>query len=173
MKRLAGRLTGRPSGLRDDRAAVPPASAEVDARGAEVFVTPWSLIPSGLWKVNPSVEVLPAEVPAVQLGTAVLAALDQSEAGLNDPDENTLSVLLRAAGVRSWAEYVRGLAAVSINRRGSLVKIVPQRNLGAREGLEPLTDATETLTQPDAGELGAAVVRGLDASRRASGATMP
>ncbi|WBY08728.1 hypothetical protein PIB19_04610 [Sphingomonas sp. 7/4-4] len=59
-----------------------------------------------------------------------------------------------AAGVRSYAAFMKAAQCVSIDVGDDQVEITPQRNLGPKEGFEPIADAAVLFPVED--ELGAA-----------------
>jgi len=61
---------------------------------------------------------------------------------------------LDAAGVRSYAAFMKDAKRVSICIVDGQIKITPQRNLGSRQGFEPVSDAAVLIPLDD--EQGAA-----------------
>jgi hypothetical protein len=164
--------TLRLPGLRRSRSEKPSTArrelAEVDARRDRLIVSAIALAPSGFHETQDWVRELPAGVDAEALGAAVDEALRRSGEGHIEPEGETFAAQLKAAGVKSWSQYVRGLTSVRVDREGEKVELLPFRNLGARQGLHELPEQIEILTRPDAGALGSAVVRGLARSSEAT-----
>ena len=134
--------------------------ASVDLRGDRVFVVARVRTAAGIWYVGDRFEEMPADAPDEQLGSAVETALEHSVEVPGRKDE-WLDALLKAAGVRSWSRYAKGLRSVSVLHAGEDVTVTPKRNLGAREGFEEMVEAEERLGSPAPAELGAAVKRAL------------
>jgi len=134
--------------------------ASVDARGSSVFVIPISKDPDGIGWFSEPVRTLDERASAEALGAAVREALGLSLT-VASRGTDSLGPTLRAAGVRSWAQYVKGLRSVHVAREGDEITVMPQENRGARHGLAGLTDQTETLESPSSEALGTAVKRAL------------
>jgi len=149
-------------------ATAPRELAEVDARRDRLIVSAIALAPSGFHETQDWVRELPAGVDAETLGAAVEEALRRSSEGHQEHEGERFAPQLKAAGVKSWSQYVRGLTSVRVKRQGEKVEVLPFRNLGARQGLHELPEEIETLTQPDPAALGSAVVRGLARSSEAT-----
>jgi hypothetical protein len=141
--------------------------AEVDARGDRLIVSVIALAPSGFHETQDCVRELPAGVDAEALGAAVDEALRRSGDGHREPEGERFAAQLKAAGVKSWSQYVRGLTAVRVDREGEKVEVLPFQNRGGRQGLHELPERIEILARPDAAALGSAVKRGLERSREA------
>ena len=163
--------TLRLPGLKRSRGETPTMArrelVEVDARGDRLIVSPIALAPSGFYQTQDWVRELPAGVDAETLGAAVDEALRRSGEGHREPQAERFAAQLKAAGVKSWSQYVRGLTAVRVKREGEKVEVLPLRNRGAREGLHELPERVERLERPDAAALGSAVTRGLARSSEA------
>jgi hypothetical protein len=131
----------------------------IDVRGDAILVASLAERENG-WQMQPDIRRLTRDTGASELGAEVEAALLRSAAGEGE-GEDGFEALLRSAGVKSWSQYVKGLDSVRVRRNGDTVKVVPQRNRGARQGLEDISEAVETLQKPDAATLGQAVQRAL------------
>jgi hypothetical protein len=138
------------------RAPARDAAAHVDARWDRLFVTSWSLDQRGMWRANGWFAELADDAEPATLGDAVFEALRRSE-GLVEAIDEPLAPVFRAAGVKTWGQYVRGLRSVTVYRRDGLISVRPQQNLGARQGLTELPYKRRDLVDPTAEALGAAV----------------
>lgn len=134
--------------------------AAVDARGGRFFVSPVALAPTGFWQTQDWVREVPSDADPGELGAVVVDALRRSAEGHVESDDD-FAAQLRAAGVSSWSQYVKGLRAVRVERQGEETTVLPLRNRGARRGLEEIPEREEKLTEPDPRALGLAVKRGL------------
>jgi hypothetical protein len=103
-----------------------------------------------------------------ELGRAIKMALDRSQNGVATPppDARIDKPLLAAAGVGSWATFMKLSQHVSVFSDGSSLKVTPHRNLGSKGGFEPEPDlaassgdSTSALGQAVADLLSRAVVR--------------
>ena len=142
--------------------------AEVDARRDRLIVSAIALAPSGFHETQDWVRELPAGVDVETLGAAVEEALRRSSEGHQEHEGERFAAQLKAAGVKSWSQYVRRLASVRVKRQGEAVEVLPFRNRGARQGLHELPEQIEALESPDAAALGSAVFRGLARSNEAT-----
>lgn len=138
------------------RAPVRETVAHVDARRDRLFVTSWSLDRWGMWRANGWSSELEDDAEPATLGDAVFEALGRSE-GLVEATDEPLAPVFRAAGVKTWGQYVRGLRSVAVDRRDDMISVTPRQNLGARQGLTDLTDERRDLVDPTAEAVGAAV----------------
>jgi hypothetical protein len=138
------------------RAPAQEAAAHVDARWDRLFVTSWSLDQWGMWRANGWFAELADDAEPTTLGDTVLEALRRSK-GLVKATDEPLAPVFRAAGVKTWGQYLQGLCSVTVARRYGRISIRPQRNLGARQGLTELPDERRELVDPTAEALGAAV----------------
>jgi hypothetical protein len=136
------------------------AAAHVDARWDRLFVTSWSLDQWGMWCANGWFTELADDAEPATLGDAVFEALRRSE-GLVEATDEPLAPVFRAAGVKTWGQYIRGLRSVTVDWRDGVISVRPQQNLGARQGLTELSDQRRDLVDPTAEALGAAVRDGL------------
>jgi hypothetical protein len=136
-----------------------------DLRGDRLIVSSSSQTKDGFWISNGSFEILPADHPDEELGAAVLRMLDASRTGVRTPDlrrsPSPFTPVLEALGVRSWAEYARGVRHVHIERRDHVVELTPSRNGGAKEGFVGNVDLVTVLVDPTAKALGAALRAGF------------
>jgi hypothetical protein len=79
---------------------------------------------------------LDASAPAEEKGAAVLDALSRSREGIPHPQqrEGIEDDLLAAAGVKTWANFVKSTNGVSIDLEGEQISFIPLKNEGARGG---------------------------------------
>jgi hypothetical protein len=129
----------------------------IERRG-RIFVRADSKTVHGLWiQSDPVLEVDPHN-PA-ELGRAVLSALAGSKEGVAHPSiwEGVPDRLPELAGVKSSNTFYASTRCVVIKCQSDCVTFTPYRNLGAKEGHEPLTgkDRTSSL---DSSEIGTALL---------------
>lgn len=105
------------------------------------------------------------------LGEAVLRALAAARNDIPHPLPSEWSALAKplykAAGVKSWATFVKGALFCNIREEGGNLYIEPNRNLGARGGFQPIPDQNDLRIPASASaeEIGAAVRKALDISK--------
>lgn len=80
---------------------------------------------------------------------AIAAALAQSGRVVPHPAQSewkgSFAPFLEAAGVRSFRAFMATAQSVSITEKDGALAVTPNRNLGAREGFEPIDADSETL----------------------------
>ena len=115
--------------------------AAIYERKGALFVTAAHRTIAGFWIDDERVETLDRPMPE-DLGRAVEAALARSQDGVATPSPEARldKPLLRAAGVSSWATFMKLSKHVSVSLVGDVLKITPYRNLGGKEGFEPQPD---------------------------------
>lgn len=163
-------------------------SVAVDARIDGMYIIGYSLNKAGFHSMNGLLCVLPPDSSAVDIGRAVLDVLTMSSVTQPLPDavdSPPLIELLARAGVRTWAQYARGVRHVTVGKfkgtgqnlispRGPLF-VTPHENQGPKGGFAGLVDLTaevdpETVT-PE--QLGKAVAAALAAARPGNGRLAP
>lgn len=94
---------------------------------------------AGLWILSTPVLACDAG-DTLQLGKGILAALEGSVDGVPHPTswKGRFDPVLRLAGVRSWRSFARTASCVEIECEKASMKFEPTRNLGPKEGYEPL-----------------------------------
>jgi len=136
-------------------------AAVVYARGEQVYVTSESQTLDEFWIASPPVTAhAAADLGDEELARLVLTALAESELRVPTPSiaTNPLSPVLRLAGVKSFAEFMRGARAVRVVVVDDEIEITPMRNGGARGGFEFLEDKS-IRTSSDAVSLSRALSR--------------
>jgi hypothetical protein len=138
---------------------------EVGCRRGVIWVCSYSQTIDGLWVMNEELESFDDEVDDVVLGVAVLKAGRASRHGVPTPSVAELSrpaPVVVAAGVKSYAQYLKGLRSVSVEVDAESVRVVPQRNGGPKHGLVPIPDVAVGLDSTEPGVVGAGVRAGLN-----------
>lgn len=133
-------------------------------RDGRVFVQPFSVTVDGPWILNGLPVVLASVEDVGGLGNAVLRALDASyntvlparNLRADPPDREFLEWL----GVRSYAQYAKGVRAVTVHGffEGDVhILVTPQSNGGGRAGFEPIVAHRVRLDDWSAQPVGTAV----------------
>jgi hypothetical protein len=113
-------------------------SASIYMRNKRFIVHPWSTTLTGLLIATEPFIVLDGAVSPEDLGKAICHALDSAASGLPYP-ERWLDIdkpLLSAAGVKSWKAFVKQAACCLTLEKDKVIEIVPQKNLGTRDGFQ-------------------------------------
>lgn len=115
--------------------------AAVYERKGKLFVTASHQTKAGFWVEDEHVACL-NQPTHDELGRAIEQALDRSQNGVPTPlpDTRIDKPLLAAAGVGSWATFMKLSQYVSVVSDGSSLKVTPHRNLGSKGGFEPEPD---------------------------------
>jgi len=115
--------------------------AAIYERKGTLFVTASHQTKAGFWIDDDHVVCL-RQPTHDELGCAIETALDRSQNGVPTPppDARIDKPLLAAAGVGSWATFMKLSQHVSVVSDGISLKVTPHRNLGSKEGFEPEPD---------------------------------
>lgn len=97
---------------------------------------------------------------------ALAQALTQSDRIVPHPAQQEwkgfFQPFLEASGVRSHKAFMANAQRVSIRLIDDRLKLTPQRNLGSKEGFEPIPDQAVLLSENDWSGAAATLVRLLD-----------
>lgn len=117
---------------------------------------------AGFWVDDDEVMTLVAPQP-VDVGSAVQAALARSREGAPTPPPSAdLSTpLLAAACVATWNAFAKSAKYVGVRQNGDTIKVTPYKNLGGKDGFDPIPDKATSLALGDLA-LAAVVTRALE-----------
>lgn len=141
-----------------------PKSVSIYQRKGALYVSAAHKTQAGFWIDEADVVMLPNPEPA-NVESVVKAALVRSREGVPTPPQSAdLSAsLLAAAGVASWNTFAKSAKYVDVHQDGDSLKVTPYRNLGGRDGFEPMQDRAAIVAVADP-RLGEAVIRALEAA---------
>jgi hypothetical protein len=125
-------------------------AAVVYKRGDTYYIHSSSKTTAGVWIATaPFLKIEANSTPSV-IGAAVLQALDASHNLIPHPTSwrGLISPLLELGGVRSWATFVKHSKCLNVEADGERLRLIPNRNLGSKEGFEPSTNKTVELSFP-------------------------
>lgn len=117
---------------------------------------------AGFW-VTDGFETVELAASDLTLGEAVLRARDAARAGIPNPPRSgptPFQPVLQAAGVKNWAQFVKGTVACQVEFELDRVIVVPQRRDGP--GWSARREGSRVVDSPDSEQLGVAVHRVLD-----------
>lgn len=140
-------------------------AAVVFLRNGSYYLRAYAMTTAGVWIGDGPCLVAPGEASDVQIGDAVLAALDNSWVGIAHPTDwkDVSDAVLKAAAVKSWRTFSRGARAVEVFDEASVVRFLPTRTVGSSGGSLHMPDAAVEVHRPTtSGLLGAALRRALD-----------
>lgn len=108
-------------------------------RGRNLIIYPDHKTPNGIWIAGTPVFVLDeASSSGDSLALKVKEALSLSQSGVTAPSRDgfrdRFKPVLDAAGVKTWATFVKGTVCVSIMQEDGVVTLTPTRNSGSRGG---------------------------------------
>lgn len=138
----------------------------VDLRRGSFVVSSYSATTAGFDVMNGWFVALGEDAADEALGEAVLTALSHCESDVPVPprESNPIAPLLQSIGAKDWAEYAKGVKAVSV-RASDELRIVPTENRG-RDGFVEISDETASVAATaSAAELGRAVRDALTRAR--------
>jgi hypothetical protein len=105
------------------------------------YFRPYAQTTAGVWIGMASVVKLHDTMPRSDAGRAALVALNESKESIPHPaDWGNLDddPLLQAAGVKSWTIFMRSAKCVTLDENNGRLKLMPQNNLGPKEGYVPI-----------------------------------
>jgi hypothetical protein len=139
-------------------------AATVYRRSSALLLHSSSKTTAGLWIATaPFLRVESGSAQAAK-GEAALAVLNASQEGVPHPTNwsGLVAPLLELAGVKSWATFMKGAACLNLEVEGEQLKVIPNRNLGPKEGFEPVPENAVELPFPSSpGQIGAALEEAL------------
>jgi len=99
------------------------------------------------------------------LGEMIFDVLDGSQENVPHPKQwkGGFDPVMQLAGVKSWSSFARSAKCVGIEFATNRVSFVPTKNLGARDGFEPI-EAKRRTSSPVKDDVGAALLRAFDES---------
>jgi hypothetical protein len=83
---------------------------------------------------------------ALKLGKALESSAHVVPHPAQSEWKGSFEPMARAAGVRSWKAFAASAELVSVREAGGSYSITPWKNLGARDGFEPIPDQQLTLS---------------------------
>lgn len=112
----------------------------------KILVHPSSKTVDGVWILSEPVTCLDDSAPNEVLGRALADALQRSVTGVAHPTQwkGLFEPVLRLAGIKTWSSFARQARSVEIEMDGSRIMFVPTKNLGADEGVEPISGKSLT-----------------------------
>jgi hypothetical protein len=97
---------------------------------------------SGVWIATCPYLRVDRDAPNSEKGRALIEALNKSQASVEHPSDWTgfFDPMLRLAGQRSWVSFAQDAACLGIEEQDGVIRILPKRNLGPKEGFEPIPE---------------------------------
>jgi hypothetical protein len=144
-------------------------AATVYRRGNALYLNSSSRTTAGLWIATAPFLRVESGSALTARGEAALAALNASQEGVPHPTNwsELVAPLLELAGVRSWATFMKGAACLNLEVEGESLKIIPNRNLGPKEGFESIPESAVELPFPSSpGQIGVALEEALARCQR-------
>jgi hypothetical protein len=133
-------------------------------RGDEIFLHASSKTTTGVWILSDPVMAADRNDLAC-LGRAIIKALEGSREGVEHPTtwKGIFNPILHLAGAKSWGAFAKSAKCVEIEFETNRVSFVPTKNLGARDGFEPLAAHVQS-SSPESEALGAALLSAFKAA---------
>ena len=135
-------------------------SATVYKRGNALYFQSSSKTTAGVWIATAPFFKIEIDVTSSAKGEAILQALHASQEGVPHPTNwaGILTPLLELAGVKSWATFMKNATYVGLKSDGTQLKLIPYRNLGSKDGFEPVpTEAVDLSCQATPEQIGIAL----------------
>jgi hypothetical protein len=111
-------------------------------KGNALYLQSLSRTTAGVWIATvPFVKVEMGSTPSAK-GETVIKLLNASQDGAPHPTHwsGLIAPLLELAGVKSWASFMKNAISLNLEAEGERLTIIPSRNLGSKEGFEPVPE---------------------------------
>src|SRR5437773_3229 len=85
---------------------------------------------AGFWISQEPYLAIPGDSDDAEIGTAVLRALDASQANVPNPDPDDISMfkpVLELAGVGGWRKFSQTAASIAVQAEKGRVRVTPMR----------------------------------------------
>lgn len=117
-------------------------AATVYKRANHIYLHASSKTTAGVWIATPPFIRVDSDASPSDLGKSVNDALGGSQTQAPHPTKwsGLQAPLLEQAGVKSWETFMRKAQCLNIEASEDRLKLIPNRNLGATEGFEPMLD---------------------------------
>lgn len=141
--------------------------AAVFSRKNQLLFQPESEATSGVLIGWFPVSALSESAENEELGAALVSALAEAKHGVPHPaDWNQVPhYLYEAAGVKTWAHFVKGAKNCAVAASSNEIKLTPTRNGGTQRGFEHLNDRELRIAATSTpAEIGAAIREALSRS---------
>jgi hypothetical protein len=130
-------------------------AATVYERSNALYLHASSKTTAGVWIATPPFTKVDTDTTTLAKGEAILQVIKASQEGVPHPTNwnGLIDPLLALADVKSWATFMKNAAGVAMESDGERLKLIPNRNLGPKDGFEPvLAGAVDVSCQaaPDA-----------------------
>jgi hypothetical protein len=125
-------------------------SAVAYKKGDAYYLHSSSKTTAGVWIATaPFLKIETNSTPSTK-GGAILLALDASHDAIPHPTNwaGLISPLLELAGVKSWATFMKHAKCLNVEADGERFRLIPNRNLGSKEGFEPSPEKAVELSFP-------------------------
>jgi hypothetical protein len=119
-------------------------------KGDVYYIHSSSKTTAGVWIATaPFIKIDINSEPSTK-GEAVLQSLNASQNAVPHPTNwvGIISPLLELAGVKSWATFMRHAKCLNVEADGERLRLIPNRNLGSKEGFEPFPEKAVELSFP-------------------------
>jgi hypothetical protein len=140
------------------------ASATIYQRNDGLYLHSDSRTTAGVLIATPPFLKLHLDASAIEKGDAVIGALKASQDCLTHPNEwsGIFTPMLQLAGVTNWAAFMKKSLCVTIDLKRDHITFAPHRNLGPKEGYDPIsTKAVQIRAESSPQTVGAALERAL------------
>jgi hypothetical protein len=119
-------------------------------RSGKIILHSSSKTVHGLWIPTPPF-LLASLSDLVDLGAKISSVLDAAKENIAHPTslEEFGESIYKIAGVKNWNMFVKSAKCVSIEFETNRVKFLSMKNLGARDGFEPINTKARTSAPVD------------------------
>jgi hypothetical protein len=105
---------------------------------------------AGVWIATDPFLKVELDSPPSAKGEALITALNASQEATPHPTNWTglIAPLLELAGVKSWSTFMKHAKCLNVEVEEKRLMLVPNRNLGSKEGFEPVPEMAVELPFP-------------------------
>lgn len=110
---------------------------------------------AGIWLATAPFLRIALDASSRTMGEAIAEALAGSQYSIEHPtkwSDNPILPMLEIAGVKSWTVFAGDALCVSIQLSQTTLTVTPERNLGPKEGFEPIPGVACILPFPSPNE---------------------
>jgi len=132
---------------------------QVYLRKSEFIICSSSQTSAGFWVTNGHFSRVPEVADAVELGRAVVEALDASTGIVAyDKSRSPSAPFLSALGLKSYRSFMKGALSIDVSTDDDdVLTVMPMRNMGPREGFHYVRDEARVIEDRSAASLGRTV----------------
>jgi len=119
----------------------------------------------GVWIASPPFISLDDKTSVIELGETILKVISSSKTNVEHPTDwkSINKNLFDLAGVKSLSSFMNRIQCCTIEELDGIISVIPNRNLGAKEGFVPINEKKIMLKSiSNLEDIGKALLNGFD-----------